>query len=63
MPALCDLTQDIPVTFHNFGHNSGKIDYIFASPELTAESIYCWTDEMHGIYLSDRYPLCALIKL
>ena len=63
-PALYDLTGHIPVTFHGYyyGHeNLCKIDYIYVTDTLKAAvgKVDIWDDEMHGIYLSDHYPVCA----
>lgn len=61
-----DLTGHIKGTFHDFGRREtpSKIDYIFATPELTArvETVECWKDEKNGIYLSDHYPVCATFR-
>lgn len=52
-----------PVTFHGFGKISEdfNIDYIFATKDIAdkVSKVKLWTDEKHGIYLSDHYPICA----
>jgi endonuclease/exonuclease/phosphatase family metal-dependent hydrolase len=61
-PALFDLTGHIPVTFHGYGdYPTEKIDYIFVTDTLkeAVGDVTIWDDEMHGIYLSDHYPVCA----
>jgi len=61
-PALYDLTGHIPSTFHGYGdYPPGKIDYIYVTGTLkeAAGEVGIWDDEMHGIYLSDHYPVCA----
>ena len=61
---LVDVTKDIPVTFHDYGRNGLKIDYIFMSPSLAEKviSVEAWRDEKSGIYLSDHYPVCATLE-
>ena len=57
---LCDLTHQIPITYHGFAKNPGKkIDYIFATGELAARASApeIWPDSNEGIYLSDHYPI------
>lgn len=58
---LVDVTCDIPFTFHDYGRQELKIDYIFLSPSLAEKvtSIDVWRDERDGVYLSDHYPVCA----
>ena len=62
--ALTELTAEIPVTFHDYGRNGLKIDYIFMSPSLAEKviSVEAWRDEKSGIYLSDHYPMCATLE-
>lgn len=58
-----DVTKDIDVTFHNFGKDGVKIDYIYMS-EMLADNVVKtekWDDCYNGIYLSDHYPVCAEI--
>ena len=61
---LIDVTADIPFTFHDYGRQELKIDYIFLSPTLADRviSVERWTDEQAGIYLSDHYPVCATLE-
>ncbi len=58
---LTDLTDNFEYTFHDYGRQKIKIDYIFVSDELKKrfKSISAWDEEHAGIYLSDHYPLCA----
>ena len=64
-PDLCDVTADIPFTFHNYGKVQEKIDYIFLSRSLADKvtDVAVWTDERSGIYLSDHYPICATLEI
>lgn len=57
--ALTELTDKIPVTFHDYGVVEHKIDYIFTTPDLatTVSAVGAWRDEHEGVYLSDHYPI------
>ena len=61
-----ELTDAIKHTFHNYGRieSDHKIDYIFSDPNTARllDSVSAWTDEHHGIYLSDHYPLAVEIQ-
>ena len=62
---VVDVTQDLGVTFHNFGKkmDGPQIDYIYTDTE-TAKKPYTvlkWTDEQDGVFLSDHYPICLTI--
>ena len=56
-----DITSHIPFTFHNYGREQTKIDYIYVDDTLKSrlQSVYIWDDVDNGIYLSDHYPICA----
>ena len=64
---IVDLTADSGITFHAFGQKTEyiKIDYIFADAETAKRSHTAekWEDCLHGIYLSDHYPLCCQIEM
>ena len=62
---IADVTNSIPVTFHEFGKTEAKIDYIYISDELCekVDSVTEWKDECDGIFLSDHYPVCAEMEL
>ena len=62
---LCDVTENIPVTFHAYGNKKLKIDYIYLSSSLADKlcSVEIWDDEQAGIYLSDHYPICAELEI
>lgn len=61
---LIDLTRDIPVSFHDFGKEGVKIDYIYTSSALAecVSEVCAWDDESNGIFLSDHYPICAALE-
>lgn len=61
---VIDATADVGGTFHNFGRRCCeiKIDYIFTNGCST--EAYRLSDEHEdGIYISDHYPVCAVIEL
>ena len=64
---LVDITAEIPATWHDFGKlDPGiKIDYIFTSEGLAGmvQSVEVWNDYRNGIYLSDHYPVSAVISM
>ena len=58
-----DFTDDIGLTFHNFGRtDGGQIDYIFAKGFEKEEEPIKWTDEWNGVFLSDHYPIVCQVK-
>ena len=60
-----DVTNNISVTFHDFGRAEMKIDYVFVSEELekAVVRVEAWKDERNGIYLSDHYPICVELDI
>lgn len=60
---MFEATKDIDVTFHNYGKEAIKLDYIFISDEWKNRVVKTetWTDYHEGIYLSDHYPVCLTI--
>ena len=57
--ALTELTAKISVTFHDYGVEARKIDYVFTTPDLAASvsAVGAWDDCINGVYLSDHYPI------
>lgn len=54
------------ITFHGFyadPDHKGKIDYIFATPDLKCLKSYIDDTAREGVYLSDHYPIYALIEM
>lgn len=63
-PSVTDVTAAIPTTFHAFGKRTEdcKIDYIFTNTKSI--SAYAVEDpHKNGIYISDHYPICAILDL
>ena len=60
---VTDCTANIETTFHNYGCRSKcKIDYIFTNGETL--DAYAVADEpVNGVYISDHYPVCAIIEI
>lgn len=58
---MFDITKDIDVTFHNWGTECVKIDYIYTTEKFKdkVKSVCVWDDKAYGMYLSDHYPVCA----
>jgi endonuclease/exonuclease/phosphatase family metal-dependent hydrolase len=64
-PDLCDLTDSIPGTFHDYGRIPvpEKIDYIIAQHCIQCNEVSIWDECHQGVYLSDHYPVCANLQL
>lgn len=60
---LKDVTKDLDFTFHAYAPQKGgmKIDYIFTN--LPCEKVICAKDEKEGLFLSDHYPVGAVLAL
>ena len=58
-----NVTEGIGVTFHDYFREGPQecIDYIFTKG-LDCESLVKWTDVRSGVYLSDHYPICAVLR-
>jgi endonuclease/exonuclease/phosphatase family metal-dependent hydrolase len=56
------VTGGIGVTYHGFGQADRpcSIDYILTRG-FTCEGVEKWTDAEDGVYLSDHYPVCAVL--
>ena len=70
LPLLCkqkrivDVTAGIENTFHSYGRKTSnhKIDYIFTDAEC--KNAYAVEDSHeNGIYISDHYPICSILKI
>lgn len=61
---LNDLTLGMEGTFHDYGRMNPpeKIDYIVVSSGLECISRELWKDSKNGVYLSDHYPVCVVLK-
>jgi len=60
-----DITSGVGGTFHDFGRLEKEeiIDYIFTSRHFTCVHIERWEDTDEGVYLTDHYPVCAVLNL
>ena len=63
-PNMKDATAALPYTFHDYGRRDPKIkiDYIFTNA-TPIESHLVEDIPVNGIYISDHYPVCAIIEL
>jgi endonuclease/exonuclease/phosphatase family metal-dependent hydrolase len=54
------------VSAHDYKENvtDHKIDYIFTSESLAkeADQVKIWDENSHGIFLSDHYPISAVLS-
>lgn len=59
-----NATEGIGITYHGFGKTDHPccIDYIFTKG-FVCESVEKWTDVKEGVYLSDHYPVCAVLRV
>jgi endonuclease/exonuclease/phosphatase family metal-dependent hydrolase len=59
---LSDATASLGATYHGFGKGAlSKIDYIFTNAPHRGAAVI--TDEKDGVYMSDHYPVSAVIDL
>ncbi|MGM9637881.1 MAG: endonuclease/exonuclease/phosphatase family protein [Eubacteriales bacterium] len=61
---LTDVTESIPTSFHGYGRLSenNKIDYIFTNAEKCEETL-AWTAFENDVWLSDHYPIHAVLEI
>jgi endonuclease/exonuclease/phosphatase family metal-dependent hydrolase len=63
---IVDATANLGGTFHNFGRREtfSKIDYIFTNGVCDLNESFVVPDEgVDGVYISDHFPVCALIEM
>lgn len=62
---LHDITDKIDTTFHDFGAAAIKIDYIYVTKNILpyVKSAGFWDDSNVGVYLSDHYPVYAILEI
>lgn len=64
---LLDATAGMDFTFHNFApqckETREKIDYIFTNLPFDPSRSFQARDEEGGVYLSDHYPIGAVLEL
>lgn len=58
-----NVTANTGVTYHGFGCGDPpcSIDYILTRGFI-CENVEKWTDSQNGVFLSDHYPVCALLR-
>ncbi|MBD5460093.1 MAG: endonuclease/exonuclease/phosphatase family protein [Lachnospiraceae bacterium] len=57
-----DVAREMGITYHGYGRAEDPchIDYIFVRG-FVCESVEKWTEEKDGVFLSDHYPVCAVL--
>ena len=62
-PGLTDATEGIGATYHGYGRADPpeQIDYIVLRGAVRCERVVLWKHVENGVYLSDHYPVCALL--
>ncbi len=63
-PEFTNATKGIGFTYHGYQRKTGQscIDYIFLSKGIVCRQVEKWTDSRDGLYLSDHYPICAILE-
>lgn len=61
-PDYTNVTEQIGITYHGYmrAENPCNIDYI-VTKGFECESVVKWEDEKDGVFLSDHFPVCALL--
>ena len=61
-PSYTNVTEGIGITYHGFWRTEPPscIDYIFTKGFI-CESVEKWEDKKDGVFLSDHYPVCAVL--
>lgn len=62
---LVDVTADVGVTFHNYEPEKPgiKIDYIYTNATCDQSLTVKLTDHQDGVFLSDHYPVMAVLTI
>ena len=60
---LTEVTSGIGTTYHGWGKSKeDQIDYIFVKGFESKAPISLWSEDLNGVYLSDHYPVCAILE-
>lgn len=62
-PPYRNLSEGIGITYHGYMRSEAPccIDYIITKG-FVCESVEKWTDVREGVFLSDHYPVCAVLR-
>lgn len=62
-PSYTNVTEEIGITYHGYLRTEApcSIDYIFVKG-FACEKVEKWEDEKGGVFLSDHYPVCAVLR-
>lgn len=60
-----NITEGIGLTYHGFepGDEPENIDYIYVRNPVTCSRVTKWEDKRGDVWLSDHYPVCAMLEL
>lgn len=58
-----EATEVLKGTYHGYGTDSQKIDYIFIDEDMPFSSPEMWTVIENGIYTSDHWPVSAVVDI
>lgn len=62
-PSYDNVTEGIGITYHGYMQEEPLcIDYIITRG-FVCENIGKWEDERQGVFLSDHYPVCAVLTI
>lgn len=62
-PSYDNVTEGIGITYHGYMQEEPlSIDYIITRG-FVCENIGKWEDERQGVFLSDHYPVCAVLTI
>ncbi len=61
LPSAHDITEHIECTFHGYGKDYRKIDYIYTNMQSSGADVYPDAGE-NGIYISDHYAIVATVE-
>ena len=64
-PGYTSAAANLGITYHGYMNTTHPecIDYIYIRGAVKRVDAYKWTDEENGVFLSDHYPVCAILEL
>ena len=64
-PGYTSAAANLGITYHGYMNTDHQecIDYIYIRGGVKRVDAYKWTDEEDGVFLSDHYPVCAVLEL
>lgn len=65
-PGYVNATEGIGHTWHDFKgdlmEDTGNIDYVYLKGDVHCTHVEKWKQQENGVFLSDHYPVCAVIE-